>query len=254
MAADIVPAQNASLACIDISSAAVHSVMERLPQVQGIVADAAALPLTENCIDIAVSQFGIEYAGIEAIAGLLHAIKPGGEIALLIHHKSGAIYRECADNHAALREVQAIGFVDSAIEMFDKAFAVLAGGARTEYEQASQKLIPGFRAIEKVMQRYGKRVAGDTVRRLCLDVDHIHAHLHRYQKEEVLGWLQRTAVELESYAGRMMSMCEAAIDKSDLRRLVDHIKNRGFSVDVAEPLEAENLQLPLAWSLVASNS
>lgn len=250
-ASEVIPAEKAGMTCIDISYDAVRGVMHRLPTVRGIVADALALPLADNCIDIAVSQFGIEYAGVDAVTGLLDAIKPGGQIALLMHYKSGAIFRECADNCAAIREVQKTGFVEGALEMFDSAFKVLAGGNRDNYERTSRALIPAFRAMESIMQQYGKHVAGGFVRRLYLDVDHIHSHLPRYNKADVEAWLKRSLKELESYAGRMSSMCEAAIDEESLQKLVDQIKSRGFTVEVAGALVAENLELPLGWSLVA---
>lgn len=250
-AVDLLPASNIGMICIDISIDAVRGVMEHLPPVRGVVADAAALPLGDSCVDIVVSQFGLEYAGIEAVNGLLNLIKPDGAIALLLHHQSGAIYRECADNYAAIEAVQRIGFIDSAIAMFASAYSLLEGGDRTDYERASQSMIPAFRAMEGVMRQYGKQVAGDTVRRLCLDVDHIHTNLPRYQKQDVIGWLQRTAEELDSYAGRMKSMCEAAISEENFSALEDQVRNKGFSIDVAGPVGAADQSLPLAWSLVA---
>lgn len=86
--------------------------------------------------------------------------------------------------------------------MSESAFGVLSGADRGRYERASQALIPTFRH----MQRFGKHVVGDVVRRLHIDVDHIHTNLPRFELGHVDQWLRKAIVELESYADCMGSM------------------------------------------------
>ncbi|WP_428820389.1 class I SAM-dependent methyltransferase [Microbulbifer sp. MCCC 1A16149] len=240
--------------CVDLSPGAVSAVVARWPEVSGIVADGAALPLSEHSADIVTSQFGVEYAGIEAIRALFDIVSPGGRIALLLHHRDGAIYRECAVNYAALREVRENGFLEGAIEMFPYAFDVLMGGGRSEYEKTSQNLIPAFRDMERIMTQYGRHVAGGVIRKLYMDVNHIHTNLPRFERQEVIGWLKQAVTEIDRYIERMNSMCRAALSAQDFETLKDGLANAGFELLEVEALEGADQSHPLAWSLVAEKA
>ena len=61
----------AEFTCIDISESAISTLVDRFPEVSGVVADARAIPLESESYDVAASQFGIEYAGLEAIDEML---------------------------------------------------------------------------------------------------------------------------------------------------------------------------------------
>lgn len=253
-ALEVFPPERITPVSVDLSPAAVKACRSRWQQVRGVVADAAALPFPNNSVDIAVSQFGIEYAGHGAIMRLLRTVKPSGKIAFLIHFKDGAIFRECADNYSAIRKVQEIGFVEGALEMFACAFDVLEGADRERYESTSRNLIPAFRAMEDIMQQFGQHVAGDTVRRLYLDVDHIHTNLPRFSRGDVDSWLRRALAELESYAGRMHSMCNAALGAEELQELIANIEQCGFDKTEIAPIQSADVESPLAWSVVMKKS
>ena len=239
--------------CVDLSPDAVAAVVDRWPEVSGVVADGAALPLAKHSADIVTSQFGVEYAGIEAVQALFDIVSPGGRIALLLHHRDGAIYRECADNYAALCEVRENGFLEGAIEMFPHAFDVLMGGGRAAYEQTSHNLIPAFRDMERIMAQYGSYVAGGVIRKLYMDVNHIHTNLPKFDRQEVDRWLQQAIIELDRYMERMHSMCRAAIRTQTFDSLKEAVANSGFEVIEAEALDAGQSH-PLAWCLVAKKA
>ena len=88
-------------AYLDVSASAIRILEIRFPGVHGVVADAAAIPLDSASYDIATSQFGIEYAGLEALDEVTRLIAPGGELALLLHHRDGIIYKQCDANSDA---------------------------------------------------------------------------------------------------------------------------------------------------------
>ena len=237
--------------CVDLSPDAVNAVVTRWPEVSGVVANGAALPLAAHSADIVTSQFGVEYAGIEAIRALFDIVSPRGRIALLLHHRDGAIYRECADNHSALREVRDSGFLEGAIEMFPHAFDVLVGEERSAYERTSNNLIPAFRDMERIMARYGKHVAGGVIQKLYMDVNHIHSNLPRFDRQEVDEWLKQALKELDRYMERMSSMCQAALSAQNFEALKKSLADSGFELLEAEALEGADQPHPLAWSLVA---
>ena len=113
----------AELACVDLSPSAMKLLEKRFPEVRTVVADARDTGLESGRYDIATSQFGMEYAGIDAIAETLRLVADDGLVALLVHHRGGSIYRQCSASHAALAELSRADFVATAIATFETGFA-----------------------------------------------------------------------------------------------------------------------------------
>lgn len=53
--------------------------------------DLVSLPFPDGSMDCAISQYGFEYARVEAAGELVRILKPGGVCRLLVHHKDGAV-------------------------------------------------------------------------------------------------------------------------------------------------------------------
>lgn len=236
--------------CLDVSASAIHMLKERFPGVHGIVADAAAIPLDSASYDIATSQFGIEYAGLDALGEVTRLIAPGGELALLLHHRGGIIYTQCDASFSAVSEMQAAQFIPNCIAMFEAGFAVVDGN-RARYGAAGKKIAPAIQAMEAIMARHGTQVADGTIVRLYRDVRDIHARMRHYEPSEVLGWLERMQDEMEAYAGRMASMREVAIDATRFKQVHADLADKGFEILRAEPLAPADQGPPIAWALIA---
>lgn len=237
--------------CIDVSAAAIDNVKKQFPGVTGIVADAAAIPLDDQDFTIVTSQFGVEYAGDEALKEAARLVSPGGQIALMLHIENGRIHKECADSLAAIERLQASGFVPLSIELFKTGFAAVRGGDRAPYDAAGAKLAPAIAIAESILSEYGEDVAGETIARLYGDVGTIHSKMPGYDPDEVLGWLGTMDNELAAYAGRMTSMLSASMDRPAFDTLRADLIGAGFTPAVAEPLLSGDKAPPLAWVLVA---
>jgi ubiquinone/menaquinone biosynthesis C-methylase UbiE len=240
--------------CLDVSKSAIRILEERFPGVQGIVADAASIPLHSASFDIATSQFGVEYAGREALDELARLIASGGELALLLHHRGGTIYEQCTANLDATRQMQAAEFIPKCIAMFEAGFSALQGGDRTNYSKAGKQFAPAIKAMEAILARYGGDAADGTILRLYRDVRTIHDRMRHYEASDVIGWLNKLQKETEAYAGRMASMLDAAIDDDHFRQLCTDLAEQGFEVLRAEPLASADQASPLAWVLVAKKN
>ncbi|HZD51891.1 MAG TPA: DUF4826 family protein [Woeseiaceae bacterium] len=239
------------LTCVDVSRAAVQSLTGRFPEVAGIVADAAALPLDSGSFDVVTSQFGVEYAGRGAASELGRVLAPGGRLAMIAHCRHGRIYRECEASLDAIRRTRAANFLPLAMCLFEAGFAAVRGAERERYEQAGRALNPAVRTLEKILQEHGREVAGGTIARLYDDVARIHENMPSHDPAEVLDWLRTMDGELEAFAARMASMCESALDQQGLDRIVDELGANGVVVDRAEELLDPADGSVLAWSVVA---
>ena len=244
--------QPSEITCLDVSNAAIQNICNRFPQVEGLVTDARSIPLDSGLFDIATSQFGVEYAGPEAINETARLPASGGRLALLLHNQSSSINRECVESLDAVIQLQESRFIPLAHAMFDAGFKAVRGADRGPYDAAGKQLSPAIRTLEAIMNKYGQHVAGDTISRLYSDVDRIHQRIQYYEPDEILDWLEKMDGELDAYAGRMSSMSQSAIDSETFEKIQEGLRSRGYTIDRAEPLLIPDHDLPLAWVLIAT--
>lgn len=240
-----------SITCVDISAAAIETLTQRLPQVTGVVADAASIPLPDAHFAMVTSQFGLEYAGLEAADELVRLLADGGTLALLLHFRDGLIYRQCDTNQQAIKELQQSRFVELCSVMFREGYAAGRGESNT-YREAAATLVPALRRVEQILAQYGLEVADNTVVRLYRDIRTVHQGAARYDEQEILGWLQRMQQELEAYRGRMQSMCDAALGENEFSALCHSLAEQGIELRRRDVLSDSGQALPLAWALVGT--
>jgi SAM-dependent methyltransferase len=238
------------ITCVDVSEGAIASITRRFPDVVGLVTDATSIPLDSASFDFVTSQFGVEYAGTGAVAEAARLLSPGGRLGFLLHHSEGSIYGECAKSLAAIRATQDAQFIPLAVRLFETGFAACSGGDRASYDAAGVALSPAVKAVEQILDEHGHGVADDTIRRLYCDVGDIHNSIQNYTPDEVIEWLQRMDMELEAFAGRMASMCVAAMDESDIRAVTKGLVDNGLVVEGASTIGLPG-DRPLAWSVIA---
>jgi SAM-dependent methyltransferase len=237
--------------CLDVSGAAIKTLETRFPSVRGVVADAAAIPLESDSYQFATSQFGIEYAGLEALDELMRLLGDSGELALLMHYRDGAIHRQCRANLDAISQMQAARFIPHCLDTFEAGFLAMRGGDREPYRSAGRALGSAIRAVEYIMMSQGTEIADGVIVRLYRDVRSIHEQLSRYELSDIRRWLESMQEEIDAYAGRMAAMCDVAIDQATFGHLCQRLIDAGFDVSRGEPLTGPRDPCPLAWSLIA---
>lgn len=252
MALSKLDANTTSITCVDISKAAIENVKQQFPGTVGVVADARAIPLNSGQFNLVTSQFGIEYAGLEAVSEAARLVSKGGQLALMLHIEGGIVHNECSASLAAIEKLQASNFVPYAIELFETGFAAVGGANRSAYEAAGTRLAPAIQAAEGIMAEYGEGVAGDTIARLYADVGRIHSDMPKYDPDEVLKWLQTMDHELSAYAERMSSMINAAIAAAPFEQICKELESSGFTLVKAAPLITTTESPAIAWILVAT--
>lgn len=240
--------------CVDISESAIRNVEARFPGVTGLVADAKSIPLEDFEFDVVTSQFGIEYAGPDAVPEAARLVAPGGALGLLMHIENGSVHKECEDSLAAIAATRESNFVMLATDLFRNGFAAVRGADRAPYDAAGTSFAPAVAAVEKVMDDYGDDVAGGTIARLYDDVARIHSRMPNYDPDEVLGWLATMDSELASYGERMASMIAAAGDKASCEQVCAQLLASGLEIHMADEFLVGEEALPLAWALIATRT
>lgn len=237
------------LVSLDYSLAAMVSQRTAYPFVLAVSADVKQLPFLPASFDHIVSQFGVEYGGLEAVDSLADYVAPGGRIDLILHGEGSLIEKECHANLAALKQLQTLGFLPLAEAMFTAGYKVLKGeGDRGAAGEAARKMLEPFRGVGQLLEQYGEGVAGGTLLTLYRETARIQERIQHHVEDEVIGWLQTMDSEVNSYMERMQSMSDAALSESEFRDRVSSYQSRGISCSTTEPLQGEQGEL-LGWVL-----
>jgi len=237
---------------VDSSLPALNDLRKRFPSVPVVAADAQRIPFPDGSFDVVSSQFGLEYAGVEAFSEAARLVAAAGTLAAVIHLKDGALYRECAVNLEALSVVRECGILPATREVFRAGHALARGNAsRAEFSRADEELATAARKVDELLGSRGEAVAGGAVYRLYADIAHMYGRMRAYEPGEVATWADAMAREVEAYAGRMSSMLAAAIDAQGLDEVARRATSRGLSVRVREELcMGTGGGEPAAWVLV----
>jgi SAM-dependent methyltransferase len=252
-AASVADRQTPSVVGVDNSLAALRELRERFPPVFAVAADAKRTPFADGLFDVVASQFGLEYAGIEAVDEAARLVARGGMLAAVLHLKGGAIYRECATNLQAIEGVRACEILPAVRNAFRAGVAASHGrGSKSDFRRAHARLAAAAKELEEILRVHGEGVAGGAVHRLHTDISHMYRRLDAYDATDVANWADGMAREIVAYASRMSSMVAAAIDDQGLDEIAKRVTSRGLSVRIREKLHmGVSRKEPAAWVFVS---
>jgi ubiquinone/menaquinone biosynthesis C-methylase UbiE len=246
------PGTFAFVVAVDRSPAALHDLGKRFASVPRLLSDARRFPFPDGSFDIVASQFGLEYAGVEAVEEAARVLAPRGALAAVLHLTGGSIYRECAVNLEAMRAVRESGILPLTAEYFRAGkSAERDPGLVNAFRAEEVRFAAAVRAVDEVLVRHGEAVAGGTVYRMYADVARMYGNARAYDAQDVADWCVNMAAEVEAYSQRMSSMLGAAIDAGLMEHLAARLAARGLAVRLREPLlMGVGVQEPAAWALV----
>lgn len=261
-AVDVASAQNAAssdapfIVGVDRSHAALSDLRKRFPAVHAVIADARRTPFPDERFDVVVSQFGIEYAGVEAIDEAARLIARGGVLAAILHLKDGAIYRECSANLRAIETLRSSGFFAETKQAFAAAFAAARGrAAAADLQRAQGRLAAAAKDVAAILRDRGPQVAGGAISRLYADVNEMYRRAAAYEPKEIGAWIDNMERETQAYADRMSAMRSAAVDEPLFREILQRLRAQRFAARIQqELLMGRDRQEPGAWLLVAERS
>ncbi len=231
------------LHAVYIASEALQVLVSRIPDVRTTVAAAEDMPFDDRSFELVVSQFGIEYAGIDAFAEAARLVADAGRLVVLAHVADGYID---STNKAQLDEAlltresefirQAKGLTRTAFSNDAKALA-----------DKEQEFIP---LIGTMRQAVGRCPTG------------VHAHLlagfrqlyenrHQYDAADILTWLKGMDGELDKAINRLSYIHAVALSEKDMAEITDGLQAAGFVEVESAPFLTPGNDRPVAWSLTA---
>ncbi|WP_088330652.1 class I SAM-dependent methyltransferase [Lacimicrobium sp. SS2-24] len=236
--------------CLDYSFAAAKATASTLNLRGAIVADGARLPLRDASVDMLFSQFGMEYAGPHALIQATQALRKGGVLVAVIHHRDGLIYQHSERSVSALYEVLQSDIFELAAQAFDAGFALIKGqGSEQAFQQADRAMSTPVQQITALLKTRGPQVADGIVMQFYRDLGEMFNQMHHYEANDVRQWLHNMKQEMLTHRQRMQSMLDAAYDQQAIQYLVETLSNTGLNIEQCDTISsAEGL---LAWRLVA---
>ena len=200
--------------------------------------DARALPFAAAGFDLCMSQYGIEYAGTEAMREVVRVLKPDARFAAVLHHVEALpvrIAREELEHVAWLRQAQ--GLLESAHGMIEPIArsATPAGQASLRADLRAHAARDRFNAS---MRELDARVQSATFADVLVEVrDRVAAALNRARAEgEVAARAAWAQIDegLEANELRQRELVEVALDEAGVRRLLSPLGDPAPHLQVLE--------------------
>lgn len=234
----------------DFAASAVSAALCRpeLDGSAGFTSDAAALPVRDKCIDLVVSQFGLEYAGEGAFERAASAVAPGGALHAVIHLQDGEIYRECAENLQLLDAV-----ADSAVldEFFALFMAIRSGETESHVAELARKASAAGERVGQAISAAKPGAARQHASRLLGDMQQVLNRPAVFNAEDIKIWADGQAANIETYRVRMASMLRAGQDGDRMEALASRLRGTGFTHVSLEGFRTLDDAGNIAWMLTA---
>lgn len=227
----------------DISVEALDALAARMAGVETHTCSSADMPFDDRSFDAVVSQFGIEYAGIDAFAEAARLVGDGGMLAALVHVADGYIDGNNRAQLEAAVEIQDSGFIDEAIKLTRMAFR----GNPQALAAREKEFIPAVQKLEDIVRNCPQGV---------------HAHLYagfrklyesrrQYDESDITDWLLGMQGEVGKTIDRLSRIREAALSEDDVQRVLSSLRDAGLEDATAEAFTTPGNDEPVAWNIAA---
>jgi SAM-dependent methyltransferase len=242
-----------ALWCVDWSATVATRAAERLEgPARAVSADLAALPFTDGGLDLAVSQYGLEYAGEAAFSEAARVLAPGGALIALVHDSEGGVAAECRQTSAFFDEAAEIAVIPLARAAFAAGFeADRAPQRRAGLITARQALQPALARLARLVARESDATAMQFLRQVRRDLLIMLARRQAYAPEDVFGWLDKVENEIAAYRHRMASMLAAARSAAQIDQVAAIFRAAGCEVEPPRRVLAGSGAASIGWALRA---
>ena len=227
----------------DIAEEALQALAERIPGVSTTVCPADAVPYDDRYFDLVVSQFGIEYAGIDAFTESARLVAAGGAMDCLCHVEDGYID---SNNKAQLDEakyVEESNFIDLCIDLTRAGYR----NDVSEMQRTEAAFLPVARKISQGMER----CSGGIHSYLFQGFRKLFEERRSYDEADTISWLEDMRRELDKNIDRLSRMRAAALSSADTVSITENLGSAGLQQIQFDLFTTEGNSLPVAWKLSA---
>ena len=230
----------------DIAAEALAALSERIDGVTTAAASADDLPYDDASFDLVVSQFGMEYAGLDAFKEAARIVRDGGRLVALAHIQNGYVDSNNKAQLKAAEVARKTRFIELARDLTETAFKK-GGKALAKREN---RFVPAIKELAAT-QRYCKR---GVHAHLFVGFRQLYENRQQYDLADITGWLDGMQGELDKSIDRLTRMRAAALSDNEIGSLRTMLESAGLNdISIKEFMTPGN-ELPVAWELVAKRA
>lgn len=253
---------------LDVSGKALEVMSQKIPCAKTVCAPVNQTGLGSESYDLAVSQFGIEYAGdkhslFTAFKEMYRILRPEGQIIVIAHADDSVIMKGCQTSLKQINLIKNSQFIEKSQQVLIALNDSFEQRGETTFYDLSQELNEAARPIMEWLKSYPDLEAEKEKNEFARFAYHLLESSHRlvthykkYSKPDALNWLGEMKKELEAYEGRMLSMTKAALSLKDISNLKEKlIREYGASklnFEEFKKLHFSSNTKPAAWVIRAS--
>lgn len=217
---------------------------------------AESLPFDDASVDMACSQFGLEYSNLSrSIPEIARILKPGGRLAVIAHHRDSVLLR------ATREELDQLDFVLNDVKLYFRARSLLRamdgvkGGV--EGDRANPKLRKKHRMLRDAMDRIRRAAESCTNPHMLLGparyIEEIFSLAGRVPPGELCKWLDEALLRVTANRRRLLDMMEASRKEDELPGVEKRLRESGLSGIGIQPFHQQDGAL-LGWRIEACKS
>lgn len=225
----------------DISEVALDLQCQRIKGVTSVLCSADKIPYEDNFFDVIVSQFGIEYAGVDAFIEAARIMADTGKFVFLSHYEDGYIDSQNKIQLEGISLIEELDFIDKSVSLTQLAF--------NKNTQDAEKIMNDFTQAEPVLEKYSRKYPKGVHSHLYHGYKQLFSNRTRYLEKDILEWLTGMRNEVVNAKTRLTEMRKAAVSKEKLQIIIQALKQNKIEDIVFEPMTLENSTLPVAWQI-----
>ncbi|MEL7296357.1 MAG: methyltransferase domain-containing protein [Pseudomonadota bacterium] len=210
-----------------------------------------ATGLADADADVIVSQYGFEYADVErAAVEAYRLLKPGGRIALIIHHAQSGVLLESAEGLSQMQFMMHKEQLDQRVE------AVIRAADQAK-DASDKRLVVARKKLNSTLRRLQARAAKASEPRGFINSvapNFVYAieGLAASNAQTRLQHVARMRDEVRAYQERMADLRSAALDKASFAGLCQALQRAGFEQLDQSQLHYGAKQILMGWTVTAT--
>ena len=225
----------------DISRVALSRAQQVVSHVTPVQAASQRMPFRSQSFDWVVSQFGVEYGGMEGLAEACALAKPDGYICFLIHAPESAIQQSAKRDLHHVEVIIETGFLGAARSL-------TLALAKQEEEQLAVSSAE-FTEAETQLRAQAAVSADNFAGYSYLGFQSLLRRWARYEPQDILDWLNQMEREAAEGLSRLRAMRSAALDDDKWGALLDSLSPDRRSALHKYPVYSESSQQLLGWEV-----
>ncbi len=245
------PGHTFDLHAADISRPALELLKQRIPAATTYVCPATELPLPDNSFDFVVSQFGVEYAGIDAFIEAARIVRPGGQLSLLCHYQNGYIDSKNRKMLEGAKIARYSNFIPDALALINRIFNPDHSPANAPPASDVIEEQNNFASSQRTLEQAIKNCPEGVHAHLYFGFKQLYERRSAYDLTDITQWLEEMSADVDRNIMRLTEMCNAASSKQDIDKIAQKLTEQSFIGITHEPVILPEHKLPVAWAIKA---